>query len=204
MVSLLGAGHAARKQRPATMEGCVVRMADTISYLGRDFEDACMAELITTEDLPDNLRSVLAPDDSKSVNSQIIGTLINDLVNNSKGRNYLKFSDDIFSAMKAMKEFNNQKIYQHPKLLGQEERIYLTLKELFGYFLDILEDSSKFGKIMDIPPDYPCRVFADFYKEMDYSSDSSKAQIATDFIVGMTDNFALSCFEELFHVKSII
>ena len=196
---------AARKQRPATIEGCVVRIADTISYLGRDFEDACMAELIKPEDLPQNLRSVLAPNDTKSANSQIIGTLINDLVDNSKEHDYLKFSDNIFFAMKNMKDFNYQKIYLHPKLLGQEERIYLTLNELFEYFLDILEDNNKFNKIMDVSqPDYPSRVFADFVRDMRYPSYTNKAQIATDFIVGMTDNFTLTCFEDLFHVKSII
>ena len=196
---------AARNQRPATIEGCVVRMADTISYLGRDFEDACMAELIKPEDLPPNLQSVLAPDDTKNVNSQIIGTLINDLVNISKKHDYLQFSDNVFSAMKTMKDFNYQKIYLHTKLVGQEERIYLTLNELFVYFLDILEDSNKLSKIIDVPhSDYPCKVFVDFLKDMRYPSDTNKAQIATDFIVGMTDNFALTCFEELFHVKSII
>jgi len=196
---------AARNQRPATIEGCVVRMADTISYLGRDFEDACMAELISLEDLPPDLRSTLAPDNTKNINSQIIGTLINDLVNNSKKHNYLKFSDNIFSAMKTMKKFNDRKIYRHPKLVGQERRIYLILNELFGYFLDILEDSNKFSKIRDEPQiDYSHRVFAEFLKDMHYPNYNNKAQIATDFIVGMTDNFALTCFEDLFYVKSII
>jgi dGTPase len=196
---------AARNQIPATIEGCVARMADTISYLGRDFEDACMAELIRQEDLPADLRSTLAPDANKNINSQIIGTLINDLVDNSKGKDYLKFSDNISSAMKAMKDFNNQKIYWHPKLVGQEKRIYLILNELFGYFLDILEDSNKFSKIMNEPQaDYPCAVFAEFLKDMRYPSCSDKAQIVADFIVGMTDNFALGCFEDLFYVKSVI
>jgi len=199
---------AARNQRPATIEGCVVRMADTISYLGRDFEDACMAELIRQEDLPLDLRSTLAPDANKNINSQIIGTLINDLVNNSKKQDHLKFSDNIFSAMETMKKFNYQKIYRHPKLVGQERRIYLILKDLFDYFLDILEDSNKFSKIMNEPQiDYPCAVFIDFLNDMKYPSYTSytdKVQIVTDFIVGMTDNFALACFEDLFYVKSII
>jgi dGTP triphosphohydrolase len=39
---------------------------------------------------------------------------------------------------------------------------------------------------------------------MSYPDYTNKAQIATDFVVGMTDNFALTCFEDLFHVKSVI
>jgi dGTPase len=196
---------AARKQRPTTIEGCVTRMADTISYLGRDFEDACMADLISSESLPPDIRSTLAPDATKNINSQIIGTLINDLVDNSRGLDYLKLSDTVFDALKAMKNFNYQNIYLHPELTGQENRIHLTLSELFGYFLDILEDSSKYAKIIDGPQiDYPCAVFADFLQDMNYPNDTNKAQITTDFIVGMTDNFALMCFQELFHVRSII
>jgi len=196
---------AARNQRPATIEGCVVRIADTISYLGRDFEDACTAELISQEDLPPGIRSTLAPDDTINLNSQIIGTLINDLVDNSKGLNYLKFSDKVFSAKKAMKAFNSKRIYQHPKLDGQKKRIYLTLNELFGYFLDILEDNNKFSRIMsENQPKSALAAFAEFMEDMDYPSDANKAQIVTDFVVGMTDNFALTCFEELFQVKSII
>jgi len=196
---------AARKQYPATIEGCVARMADTISYLGRDFEDACIAGLIGPEDLPRDLRSILAPDDTKNINSQIIGTLINDLVGNSKGRNSLRFSDDVFRAMEAMKDFNDSRIYNHPKLAGQQRRVHLTLNELFGYFLDILEDDNKFTKIMnERQTDYPCAVFADYLKYMNYPGCTPKIQIVTDFIVGMTDNFALMCFGELFHVKSVI
>jgi dGTPase len=197
---------AARKQIPATIEGCVARMADTISYLGRDFEDACMAELIRQEDLPPDLRSTLAPDANKNINSQIIGTLVNDLVKNSKKQDYLKFSDNISSAMKTMKDFNNQNIYWHPKLIGQERRIYLILNELFEYFLDILKDSNKFSKIIDEPQtDLSHKVFVEFLDDMKYHPDyTNKAQTVIDFIVGMTDNFALTCFEDLFHVKSII
>ena len=107
-----------------------------------------------------------------------------------------------------MKDFNDRKIYRHPKLVGQEGRIYLALNELFGYFFDILEDSNKFSKITGgHQTDYHCTVFAGFLKDMNYPSYTSytdKAQIVTDFIVGMTDNFALTCFEDLFHVQSII
>ncbi len=92
---------AARNQSPATIEGNVVRMSDTISYLGRDFEDACMAHLLEPDQLPGPIKRVLGTN-----NSQIIGTLINDLVTNSLGLNYLRFSDEIYEAMVKMKDFN--------------------------------------------------------------------------------------------------
>lgn len=192
--------NAARRRRPATIEGCVVRMADTISYLGRDFEDACMAHLVEPDDLPESIKRVLGRN-----NSQIIGTLITDLVKNSAGLNYLQFSDTIYSVMLEMKDFNYKTIYEHPRLIGQDERIYLILKELFNYFLDILEDKNKLDELdTGNYPNYPCQVFYDFLKDMSYPYSENKGQIVSDFIAGMTDNFTLGCFESLFNVQSIV
>ena len=165
--------------------------------LGRDFEDACMAKLIRPNDLPEKLRKVLGNN-----NSRIIGTLINNLVVNSKSKDYLQFSDNVFAAMIEMKKFNYDKIYLHAKLKGQEERVHLVLNELFDYFLDILENSKSSGKIKKV--NYPCKVFAIFLNDMKYPKQEDSGQIVSDFIAGMTDNFALTCFEDLFHVQSII
>ncbi len=90
-------------------------------------------------------------------------------------------------------------------MTGQKERIYLILNELFDYFLDILENNNKLDKIIEgTYPNYPCEVFAQFLKDMEYSKDTNKGQIVSDFVVGMTDNFTLSCFASLFHVQAIV
>lgn len=191
---------AARKQRPATLEGCVARMSDTISYLGRDFEDACTAELVTPEELPESITTVLGTN-----NSQIIGTLINDIVTNSVDRDYLRFSDKIFAAMIEMKKFNYQKIYRSDKLVGQQKRIFLILNELFNYFLSIITDSDQLERIKNRDyRNYPCEVFAIFLDDMQYPEETNKAQIISDFIAGMTDNFTMSCFVSLFHVHAVV
>ena len=126
---------AARREKPATLEGCVVRIADTISYLGRDFEDACMAGLLTEEDLPQDITNVLGEN-----NSIIIGTLISDLVDNSDDRGYLLFSDRVYNALVRMKKFSEIKIYKSPLLTGQKGRIFLILNHLFGYFSKLLDN----------------------------------------------------------------
>ena len=65
----------AGKHLPATLEGCVVRMADRISYLGRDYEDAIMAGFLGKELISYHEEIGLG-----ATNSQIIGTLIDDIV----------------------------------------------------------------------------------------------------------------------------
>ncbi len=190
--------EAARCGKPATLEGCVVRMADSISYLGRDFEDACMAGLIAQTDLPPDILGVLG-----DTNSKIIGALINDLIDNSRDKGYLKYSDRIYRALVRMKKFNYSKIYGSKELIGQEERIFLILNELFCYFIKLLNDDELFEAKAN-NHDYYCRVFAVFLKDMKYPKEANQGQIASDFVTGMTDNFAMNCFEDLFTIQRVI
>ena len=44
---------------PMTLEGCVVRISDLIAYLGRDIDDAIRMKLLTWEDVPNNITSVI-------------------------------------------------------------------------------------------------------------------------------------------------
>ena len=189
---------AVRRDKPATLEGCVVRMADTISYLGRDFEDAFMAGLVTHEDLPPEITRDLG-----NTNSIIIGTLINDLVENSKDKDYLQFSDKVYSALVCMKKYNYSKIYKSTVLIDQEERVFLILNELFDYFLKLLNDEELY-KAKTTNHNYYCRVFADFLNDMNYLKETNRGQAVSDFIVGMTDNFTMDCFKDLFIVQQIV
>jgi dGTPase len=184
---------AARKQRPATIEGCVVRICDTISYLGRDFEDACMAGLLKEDDLPDEIKNSLGQN-----NSEIIGSLVDDLVENSLNQKSLHFSKKIYKAMILMKAFNRKKIYESEELVSQQPRISVILRQLFNHFSKDLEN------IKERHDDDYCRDFADFIKQMDYSDEVSAPQKVIDFLSGMTDNYALSCFESLIYVRKIV
>ncbi len=51
---------------------------------------------------------------------------------------------------------------------------------------------------------HPREVFAQFLNDMKYLDETNKGQIVSDFVAGMTDNFALSCVESLFTVQSIV
>lgn len=190
---------AARRDKPATLEGCVVRMADTISYLGRDFEDACMAGLVSNEDIAPDIKDILGDN-----NSRIIGTLVNDLVDNSRDKDYLQFSDTVYNALAKMKEsFNYKKIYSSNALIGQEDRIFVILNELFNYFLKLLTKKALFDSKSN-NHNYYIEVFKEFLRDMNYPVTTSKGQIVSDFIAGMTDNFAMACFEDLFEIQRVI
>lgn len=184
----------ARKHSPSTLEGCVVRMADKIAYLGRDLEDAQMAGFIKPE-----LITFYAEIGLGTNNSQIIGNLIDDIVKNSENKNSICFSDEVAKMVKKLKDYNYKNIYYNSKLQDQERRIELIYSELFRFFLNVSNQKQARQR-----QGYYYDVFRDFMSDMQYPNTVDKKQIVNDFIAGMTDRFALSCFEDLFQVKPVV
>jgi len=162
---------------PMTVEGCVVRMADTISYVGRDIEDAIRLGLINRRDIPDLCRQVLG-----DTNGTIVYSLVEDLVSNSLDRPYVSFSPRVGEALKSLKEFNKERIYMSDKVKRQTHKIRLMFRLLFDQYLSDMENQNR---------------KSDIYKEYldgmspDYSTNTSPAGIVRDFIAGMTDKYFL-------------
>ncbi len=163
--------------RPMTLEGCVVRMADTISYIGRDIEDAIRLGLIKRRDIPDDCRQVMG-----DTNGTIVYTLVEDLIANSLDKPYLSFSGDVGSALKKLKRFNEEFIYKDPRVKAQTDKIYLMFELLFQKYLEDLEMSN-----------FNSDIFKGFLSGMSqqYIEQTASAAIVRDFIAGMTDEYFL-------------
>lgn len=174
-----------KKIRAMTLEGCVVRIADVIAYIGRDIEDAIIVNLIKREDIPEDIVKVLG-----NTNSKIIDTLVKDLLQNSYGKPYLEFSDKTFKALKKLLDFNYINIYHSPKKAANEEKSRYMFESLYQRYLSNLEN--KEGEIYEM-----------FYKQMgkDYTKSTKYGKIVIDFMAGMTDKFFLDQFEKNFLPK---
>src|SRR3989339_264277 len=189
-----------RSHYPSTLEGCLVRMADKVAYLGRDLEDAIEAKLINREDLPAEMREELG--DS---NGKIIGRLVSDIVVNSLDYDGIRVSKEVFSLMKMLKDYNYKYIY-NPQ--NYADRISYILQSLFNELIDILirthggREKGEREKLVHLSPSLA--VFFDFTKNINYTPDTEDYEIVTDYIAGMTDNFALRSFNELFMPKSMV
>jgi len=166
---------------PMTLEGCVVRFADVFSYVGRDIEDAIKVKLIKKKDLPENCVATLG-----NKNSEIIDTLVTDLIENGLESDRLRLSRDVSEALKKLKQFNYEKIYLNPKIKSQSNKIQKMFRLLFEpLILDIQrEDKSSW-------------IFEHFLKKMKskYVENSSPAEIVRDFIAGMTDDYFNNAFK---------
>lgn len=187
---------AARQQYPGTLEGCVVRMSDRIAYLGRDFEDAIEAGIIRQGDLPSRVKSCLGEN-----NSEIIGTLVYDVIRESRGVDQIQLSNDVFDSFALLKDFNYQKIYKSREIDGQSARILNLLRDIFDVFFKVTEETNRGSENRNRYEGYYYKVFFELLDDMEYPEDERDAQIVSDFIVGMTDNFAIRAFQDLFLIS---
>jgi dGTPase len=169
---------------PMTLEGCVVRMADTISYVGRDIEDAIRLGLITREDIPASCRQVLG-----DTNGTIVYTLVEDLVSGSLGKDHTAFSEEVSQALVRLKAFNHERIYMNDRVKKQTPKIKIMFQLLFEKYLRDLETGNQDS---DIDKEFLAGM------SPDYRNQTSKAAVVRDFVAGMTDDYFLTqCHKNL-------
>jgi dGTPase len=104
--------------QPYTWEGCVVKIADKIAYLGRDIEDASELGLIQREELMD-YKKIIKRYSNLNVtlnNTVLMHNLIVNLCENSSPQKGLCFSGDFYKLINDVRELNYNKIYLHSKI----------------------------------------------------------------------------------------
>ncbi len=175
---------------PATLEGCVVRISDKIAYIGRDIEDACLAGIMEFEDIPPAITSRLGKN-----NSQIINTLVGDLIHNSLDKDEIRLSDEAGQAMRELLEENVARIYRSEKINRYEATVKNSIEGLFEALMAAMKDKEKalasgnsvFEGMAKYAKNYPLQ-------------DAGDTQMVVDYIAGMTDSFATSCYEKIYWV----
>lgn len=175
---------------PATLEGCVVRISDKIAYIGRDIEDACLAGIMEFEDIAPAIKSQLG-----TTNSQIINTLVGDLIHNSLNRDEIRLSDEAGQAMEELLKENVARIYRSEKIRRYEETVKNSIEGIFEALMAAMKDKEKalasgnpvFEGMAKYAANYPVKAASD-------------AQMVVDYIAGMTDSFATSCYEKIYWI----
>lgn len=180
---------------PTTYEGVVVRFSDSIAYLGRDFEDACRLGIIKEEELPELVRERIG-----STNSQIITSLINDLIVGANNKTGIGFSDEVFEAVELMSAFNYEHIYRS-KILNGYTRYFSRLLNLIIDYLEELYSSYHLNE--KGYADEKNMLAAGFYNHISemypvyMEKEGSDRRMIIDYVAGMTDNFSLDSANEI-------
>ena len=164
---------------PATLEGCVVRMSDSISYVGQDFEDAIRIGILKRGELPERVKKELGES-----NTAIINSLVTDVIINSYNRDEIIYSSNIAERVFELKQFNAERIYKNPRLKGKKTKLRAYFKCLFDKFLNDISRG-----------DEDSLVFKEWIfnrgknKGADYVNNYLPEQVVVDYVASMTDRY---------------
>lgn len=159
---------------PATLEGKIVRLSDKMAYINHDIDDAIRGKIITEEDLPEEYTDVLGNSKNNRLN-----TMIHDIIKNSVGVNDIVMSHDIAAAMQGLRKFMFDNVYHNPVAKEQETKAKSMLTFLYEYYIEHIEK---------LPEEYQCRI----------ESGHSVGRVVCDYIAGMTDQYSVEKFNEIF------
>ncbi|MBS4167960.1 HD domain-containing protein [Parachlamydia sp. AcF125] len=165
---------------PGTMEGCLVKLCDTISYLGRDIEDAIQLKILDRKMVP---KTILG-----TSNGEILSFVARDIIKNSYGKDYIALSEEVFEALKLLRQFNFKHIYVHPLLKVESKKIQRSYRILLE---TLLNDHQKNRE--------NSHLWSHFLhnKTESYRSQFSEIQQIFDYIAGMTDNYFVRTLQQL-------
>jgi dGTPase len=163
------------EERPFTLEGQVVRVADIIAYINHDIDDAIRAGVISLEDIPKSCLSRLGETHSKRIN-----TMVNDIVSETRrlDKGELSVTQDVLAAVLDLREFLWERVYENETVRKDFNKASKILRELYDYFMD-----------------HPDRFLRFIERESLYDSPE---RCVGDFLAGMTDRYAFHLYEELF------
>lgn len=171
---------------PGTLEGCLVKLCDTMSYIGRDIEDAIQLGILRREEIPKTILGI--------TNREILSVLAADIIRHSYHKDYIAISDEAYEGLRQLRRFNFQFIYCHPRLKVESSKIKSSYRILFEW---LLKDWQEHEKDSYLWTHY-------LYKKSErYLQETRTVQTVIDYIAGMTDNFFVRTLEKIFMPRKI-
>ena len=156
---------------PETLEGQAVRRSDQIAYVNHDIEDAVRAGVLDPDILPKECTAVLG-----NTKSERITTMIRSILAHSDGD--VGVGAEEHEAFLALKDFMYANVYVDRTAKREEQKVEKVLTELYEYYLTHIDQMSN------------------FYLQLAYQEGRERA--VTDYISGMSDEFAIRTFEDVF------
>lgn len=211
------------KFQAATWEGCVVKIADKIAYVGRDIEDALSLGLLSQEEKNDLLKMARTFDQHAVNTTVIMHNMIIDICKNSSPEQGIMLSKQFNDQLLEIKNFNYDCIYRHKRLTPFLHYSELVLTQIFETLLSyysadhtweaLKKDKKYTPKIIDsfekwlaryclseIVPEGELKGLSlscennKIYRKLD--TEEIYMQAIIDYLSGMTDRFAIDLFNE--------
>ena len=158
---------------PDTLEGLIVRRSDQIAYVNHDIDDAIRAGILTNEDIPRAISDVLGHDHSQRIN-----TLVCDIIRTSTEAGTVCLTPQVETALKDLRSFMFERVYRNPVAKGEETKARAMLQRLYEYYIA-----------------HPEALPEDFHPQLSFDG---LGRTVCDYIAGMTDNYAVDKYTEIF------
>ena len=158
---------------PDTLEGLIVRRSDQIAYVNHDIDDAIRAGILTNDDIPRAISDVLGHDHSQRIN-----TLVCDIIRTSTEAGTVCLTPQVETALKDLRSFMFERVYRNPVAKGEETKARAMLQRLYEYYIA-----------------HPEALPEDFHPQLSFDG---LGRTVCDYIAGMTDNYAVDKYTEIF------
>ena len=158
---------------PETLEGQIVRRSDQIAYVNHDIDDAIRAGILTNDDIPQEITDILGHNHSSRIN-----TLVTDIIRVSREAGAICLSPAVEKALKDLRSFMFENVYRNPVAKGEESKAKEMLSRMFDYYIN-----------------HPEALPEDFQPQLSFDG---MERTVCDYIAGMTDNYAVDKYTEIF------
>lgn len=194
---------------PSSYEGCIVRVADKISSLGRDMEDAIDLKIVDAKDIPKDVLEYLgvgSSDVKYQFNRALLNRIIYDIVDTTDSEEKVGMSDDGFKFIKKINTFSGGNIYEAEEIRNYRHYVRVILQNICSSLSELFDEhrydfefyKGHFIKSYKEFGDY-LRAYKKFYEK----SDADKTQILVDYVSGMSDNYAIGFSTDISVPKTV-
>ena len=164
--------------KPHTLEGKVVRISDKIAYIHHDMDDAVRAGILKESDVPGEITDVVG-----KTTGERLDHFIHDIVTASMGKNDILMSAPVAEAMKKIRRFMFERVYQNREAKSEEGKAEMLMETLYHHYLKHIDD---------LPDEFLNLL----------SEGEPREKVVCDYVGAMSDRFAIAKYEELYIPKS--
>lgn len=164
-----------------TLEGSLITYADRIAYLCHDYEDAESMGLIKAADIPEPIRNRIGTTHSSMITAMVTDVVTHSMQNETDG---IHMSPEGDQNLLDFRKFMFQAVYMAPPLMPDRKRGSYVVQSLFRYYTETDEKGHYYTQRI---PEKQLRL-----------ADGDVPRAAVDYISGLTDNYAINLFEDIF------
>jgi len=170
--------------KAATLEGQVVRYSDKIAYVNHDIDDSIRAGLLTEEMLPLGAIKILGANHGSRIDTLVKDCIYNTINNLDKGNIAVSLSEEVGNALRDLRNFMFENIYKGEILQEERQKAQFVLRQVYKYY---------YNKPQAMP---------DFYQKI--VGDEGLHTGVSDYISGMSDDYCLMLFNNIYVPKVVI